>query len=73
LDNKTVNYVTDQGSNVVKAYQITGSKRYGCVAHGLHNLLAVEGISKDPEVKTIICKNYYIIKTFTFKQLFVRD
>ena len=56
LDNKTVIYITDQGSNVVKACKIAGSKRFGCVAHGLHNLIAVEGISKGPDVQTIICR-----------------
>jgi hypothetical protein len=67
LDEKTVIYITDQGSNVVKACKIAGSERFGCVAHGLHNLIAVEGISKGPDIQTIMCKVKDIIKTFTFK------
>jgi len=38
---------------VVKACKIAGSERFGCVAHGLHNLIALEGISKGPDVQTI--------------------
>jgi len=38
LDSKTVIYITDQRSNVLTACKIAGSERFGCVAHGLHNL-----------------------------------
>ena len=60
-------FITDQGSNIVKACRLIGSERYGCIAHGLHNLIAVEGVQKGPDVQTIICKAKDIIKTFTFK------
>jgi len=42
LDSKTVIYITDQGSNMVKSCKIAGSERFGCVAHGLRNLIVVE-------------------------------
>ena len=67
LDDKTVVYITDQGSNVVKACRVIGSERFGCAAHGLHNLIAVDGVIKGPDVQTIICKAKDIIKTFTYK------
>lgn len=67
LEDKTVVYITDQGSNVVKACRVTGSERFGCAAHGLHNLIAVDGVIKGPDVQTIICKAKDVIKTFTFK------
>lgn len=67
LETKTVVYITDQGANVVKACKIIGSERFGCAAHGLHNLIAVEGVQKGPDVQEIICKAKDIIKTFTFK------
>ena len=67
LEAKTVVFITDQGSNIVKACRLIGSERYGCIAHGLHNLIAVEGVQKGPDVQTIICKAKDIIKTFTFK------
>lgn len=67
LGNKIVIYITDQGSNVVKACRIAGSERFGCAAHGMHNLIAVEGVLKGPDVQAIICKAKDIIKTFTFK------
>lgn len=67
LEDKHVIYVTDQGSNIVKACRISAWERYGCSAHGLHNLISVDGIAKGPDVNPIIQKAKDIIKTFTFK------
>ena len=67
LNDKTVTYITDQGSNVVKACKVAGSERFDCAAHGLHNLIAVDGISKGLNVQTIISKIKDTNKTFTFK------
>lgn len=67
LDNRNVIYITDQGSNIVKACRVVGSERFGCAAHGLHNLISVEGVAKGPDVQNIICKAKSIIKTFSFK------
>jgi hypothetical protein len=43
-----------------------GAERFSCVAHGLHNLIMVDGISIRNEVQNIISKVKDIIKTFTF-------
>ena len=56
LETKTVVYITDQGSNIVKACRLIGSERFGCAAHGLHNLIAVEGVQKGADVQKITCK-----------------
>jgi len=55
---------------VVIACKTAGSERFGCAAHGLHNQIEeieVEGISRGPDVRTIMCKIKDIVKTFTFK------
>jgi hypothetical protein len=67
LEDKTLIYITDQGSNIVKACRIAGWERFGCSAHGLHNLIAVDGVAKGLDVHKIIGKVKDIIKTFTFK------
>jgi hypothetical protein len=54
LDSKTIIYVTDNGSNIVKACKLAGVQRLGCVAHGVHNLITVDGISKTPELKRVV-------------------
>lgn len=64
---KNIIYITDQGSNMIKACRIAGWERYGCSAHGLHNLIAVDGILHGHEARDIICKVKDIIKTFAFK------
>jgi hypothetical protein len=46
LEDKHIIYITDQGSNVVKACKLLGVDRFGCIAHGLHNLIMVDGIGK---------------------------
>ena len=67
LQDKKLVYITDQGSNVVKACKLMGVERYGCVAHALHNLITVDGVSKCPELQALIVKVKNIVKTFTYK------
>jgi len=67
LQDKKFVYITDQGSNVVKACKLMGVERYGCVAHALHNLITVDGVSKCPELQALIAKVKNIVKTFTYK------
>ena len=52
---------------MVKACKVAGSELFNCAAHGLHNLIAVDGISKGLDVQTIISKIKDTNKTFTFK------
>ena len=67
LENKQIIYVTDQGSNVVKACRLIGSERVGCVAHGLHNLIAVDGVGQCAAIQDIIVRVKNVIKAFTYK------
>ena len=67
LNDKIVIFITDQGSNVVKACKLAKMERYGCVAHGLHNLITVDGMGKCTTVKNVVDKVKDIIKVFTFK------
>ena len=56
LESKKVIYVTDQGANIVKGCRIANQERYGCVAHGLHNLIVRDGIAKIPDLQHTIDK-----------------
>jgi hypothetical protein len=67
LQYKKVIFVTDQGENVVKACKLAGAERFAGVAHGLHNLIIVDGIGKCNTVQNIISRVKDIVKTFTFK------
>lgn len=67
LVEKKVVYITDQGSNIIKACRLAGCERFGCVAHAMHNLISVDGIRKHIAVQEIILKVKAILKTFTFK------
>ena len=44
-----------------------GVERYGCVAHGLHNLIVVDGIRKCAELQELISEEKEAVKTFTYK------
>ena len=66
LQDKKIVYITDQGTNIVKACRLAGVDRYG-VAHGLHNLITHDGLGKCDEVKNIVDRVKNIIKTFTYK------
>jgi len=50
-----------------------GVDRFGCVAHGLHNLIVVDGISKCAELKELIVKVKDTVKTFTYKTSLCED
>jgi len=73
LHDKKFVYVTDQGSNIVKACRLLGVERYGCMAHGLHNLIVVDGISKCAELQELIVKVKDAVKTFTYKTSFLEE
>jgi hypothetical protein len=73
LQDKRIIYVTDQGSNVVKACKLADVERYGCVAHGLHNLIMTDGIGKCDLARTIIDKVKELIKSFTYKTSFLEN
>lgn len=67
MTDKTIIFVTDQGSNVVKACKLMNADRYGCVAHGVHNLIMVEGIRGCSQLSALLDKVKDIVKLFTFK------
>ena len=41
-------------------------ERYGCVAHGLHNLIVVDAISECAELRESILKVKDAVKMFTY-------
>ena len=67
LDGKKIIYVTDNGSNIVKACKLAGVERLGCIAHGVHNLITVDGISKTESVKKIVSDVKDIVHKFVYK------
>jgi hypothetical protein len=73
LLNKRIIYVTDQGSNVVKACKLSDVERFGCIAHGLHNLIMADGVSKCELAQGIIDKVKGVINTFTFKNALIES
>ena len=73
LESKLVVYITDQRANVVKESKIAAVDRYGCVAHGLHNLITVDGISKTTELSELIDRAKDITKSFTYKGVMLEN
>ena len=67
LNNKIITLVTDGGANMIKAARDMKVDRVPCVAHGLHNLVIVDTLSKLPEINSFIVKARAIIKILTFK------
>ena len=67
LESKNIVYVTDNGSNVVKACKLAGVQRLGCVAHGVHNLITVDGLSKTDLLKKLVSDVKDIVHTFVYK------
>ena len=67
LDSKQIFYVTDNGMNVVKACKLAGVERIGRVAHGMHNLITVDGISKTGKLKQTVSDVKAIMHTFVYK------
>ena len=70
---KKIIYVTDNGSNIVKACRLAKVERLGCIAHGLHNLITVDGIAKTPEIKAVVEIAKDIVKTFIYKSSLLDD
>jgi polyhydroxyalkanoate synthesis regulator phasin len=73
LQSKKIIYVTGNGSNIVKACRIAEVERIGCIAHGLHNLITVDGISKTHEMKMVVDQAKDIVKTFVFKSTMLEE
>ncbi|EFN86079.1 Transposable element Hobo transposase, partial [Harpegnathos saltator] len=56
LNEKIIILVTDRGANMIKAATYMKVERISCIAHGLHNLVMVDTLSKLLEVNKIIVK-----------------
>jgi hypothetical protein len=67
LEQRKCVYVTDNGSNIVKACKLANVDRFGCTAHALHNLITVDGISKTDEVSSLVSMCKEIVKAFVYK------
>jgi len=67
LESKQIVYVTDTGSNIVKACKLAEVERIGCVAHGVHNLITVDGILKTEKLTKIVSDVKAIVHTFVYK------
>lgn len=67
LSDKIIILVTDGGANMIKAAKDMKIDRVPCIAHGLHNLVMVDTLSKLPEVNNLIMKARKIIKILAFK------
>jgi hypothetical protein len=64
IQSKKIIYVTDNGSYIVKACRLAKVERLGCIAHGLHNLITVDGIAQKPEIKAVVDIAKDIVKKF---------
>lgn len=73
LDSKKTIYVTDNGSNIVKACNLAKVERLGCIAHGVHNLITVDGILKTNEIKAVVDSVKDIVKTFVYKSSLLEE
>jgi hypothetical protein len=73
IQSKKIIYVTDNGSNIVKACRLAKVERLGCIAHGLHNLITVDGIAQTPEIKAVVDMAKDIVKTFIYKSSLLDD
>ena len=73
IQSRKIIYVTDNGSNIVRACRLAKVERLGCIAHGLHNLITVDGISKTPEIKAVVDSAKEITKTFMYKSSLLDD
>jgi hypothetical protein len=67
LESKKIIYVTDNGSNIVKACTLAGFERMGCIAHGVHNLITVDGMSKSSSLTRIVKEVKDIVHAFVYK------
>jgi hypothetical protein len=73
LDSKKTIYVIDNGSNIVKACNLAKVERLGCIAHGVHNLITVDGILKTNEIKAVVDSVKDIVKTFVYKSSLLEE
>jgi hypothetical protein len=67
LESKKIIFVTDNGSNIVKACRLAGVERMGCIAHGAHNLITVDGMSKSSSLTRIVNDVKGIVHVFVYK------
>ena len=67
LESKKIIYITDNGSNIVKACNLAGVERMGCIAHGIHNLITVDGMSKSSSLMRIVNDVKGIVHVFVYK------
>jgi len=51
----------------VKACKLAGVERLGCVAHGVHNLISVDGIENTALLKKVVSDMKTIVHTFVYK------
>src|ERR1051325_11414896 len=73
LDLKKTIYVTDNGSNIVKACNLAKVERLGCIAHGVHNLITVDGILETNEIKAVVDSVKDIVQTFVYKSSLLEE
>ena len=73
IQSKKIIYVTDNGSNIVKACRLAKVERLGCIAHGLHNLIKVDGIAQTPEIKAVVDIAKDVVTTFIYKSSLLDD
>lgn len=67
LNEKIIILVTDGEANMIKVAKDMKIDRVPCIAHGLHNLVMVDTLSKLPEANSIIAKSRTVIKTLASK------
>lgn len=70
LRDKNVTFVTDGGRNIVKAIELLGYKRQGCLAHSLHRLITHD-IFEDKcmnSMSKILSKLKHIYRALVYKK-----
>ena len=67
IGGRDITVVRDRGANVVRACTILDVKSRDCIAHGLHNLITVDGVSKVTKVCSLVKKARLIVKALTYR------
>jgi hypothetical protein len=67
LESEKIICVTDNGSDIVKACSLAGLERMGCIAHGEHNLITVDGMSRSSSLTRIVNNVKGIVHVFVYK------
>ncbi|KAK3911576.1 Transposable element Hobo transposase, partial [Frankliniella fusca] len=67
LEDKDITYVTDKGSNMLKAIQTMGTPHHLCLGHGVHNLVSKDGIQAVPIVATLCKKARAVCKAVRYR------